>query len=304
MRLNKLSLKDKRLFDRYLSLTPHELSVYSFVNIYIWKALFEIYWAVIEKNLCVFFKDRIGLFMYLEPLSKNPSPRALSQAFRIMDSFNKNKSICRIENIEEKNLDLYRKLGYGCVAKEGDYLCISRDLAELKGNRFKSKRSSVNYFLKNYNFNYAAYSQKDEPACLSLYSSWMSGRKCENRDKIYCGMLEDSFSCLKILLQDYSKLECIGRVVKVRGKAGAFTFGFPLNKDTFCILYEVTDLSIKGLAQFIFWKFSNELKGYRYINIMDDSGLENLKRVKLSFCPDRLVSAYIVLKKYPQDRVR
>jgi len=63
----------------------------------------------------------------------------------------------------------------------------------------------------------------------------------------------------------------------------AFTFGFKLNKDTFCILYEITDLSIKGLSQFIFRQFCSELKNHRYINIMDDSGLVNLKRVKLSY---------------------
>jgi hypothetical protein len=65
-----------------------------------------------------------------------------------------------------------------------------------------------------------------------------------------------------------------------------------LNHDTFCILYEITDLSVKGLAQFIFREFSRELKGYRYLNIMDDSGLENLKQVKLSYKPVRLIPSF------------
>ncbi|MCM8780616.1 MAG: hypothetical protein NC908_01655 [Candidatus Omnitrophica bacterium] len=78
----------------------------------------------------------------------------------------------------------------------------------------------------------------------------------------------------------------------------AFTFGFGLSPDTFCILYEITDLSIKGLAQFIFRQFVCELKKYRYINIMDDSGLDNLKQVKFSYHPRRLIPAYIATKSY------
>jgi hypothetical protein len=62
-------------------------------------------------------------------------------------------------------------------------------------------------------------------------------------------------------------------------------------------LYEITDLSIKGLAQFIFRAFAEELKNYRYLNIMDDSGLANLKKVKLSYHPERLVPAYIARRR-------
>jgi len=119
-------------------------------------------------------------------------------------------------------------------------------------------------------------------------------RKESNPDPVYQGMLSDSLTCLEVFLKDYKKLGGLGRIVKINGKIRGFTFGFALNKDTFCVLYEVTDLSVKGLAQFIFWKFCRELKDYRYINIMDDSGLENLKRVKLSYHPEKLVPAYIV----------
>lgn len=89
-------------------------------------------------------------------------------------------------------------------------------------------------------------------------------------------------------------LNCIGRIVKVDKEIRAFSFGFKLNAQTFCILYEITDLQVKGLAQFIFREFCREMADYKYINIMDDSGLENLKQVKLSYHPIKLVPAYIV----------
>ena len=137
MKLNKLTLKDRTLFRRYLDLSGHELSVYSFENIFIWTSLFDIRWQVIDGNLCIFFFDSMGCFQYFSPLGKTKSSKAVSCAFGIMDSFNKNKEISRIENVQEPELDFYSDLGYACKEKSLDYLCRRTDLAYLKGDKFK-----------------------------------------------------------------------------------------------------------------------------------------------------------------------
>lgn len=298
MKLNELALKDKKLFDKFLSLSGHELSVYAFGNIYIWKKLYDIRWAIIEDSLCVFFKDKAGCFLYLPPLSEKTSSKTVLEVFRIMDSFNFNKDVSRIEDIEEKDLDFYKKLGYDCRYKSCDYILSRTDLAELKGDKFKSKRACFNYFVKNYNFEYLRFHPKYKPACLDLFCLWQAQRKSKVEDKVYQGMIDDSLACLEILFNDYEDLDITGRLVKIGNKVKAFTFGYKLNRETFCILYEITDLSIKGLAQFIFRRFCSELKDYRYINIMDDSGFQNLKRVKLSYHPVKLVPAYIATRKH------
>jgi hypothetical protein len=294
MKLKKLSVEDKGIFTKYLSFDKHELSAYAFSNIYLWKGLFDISWAIIANNLCLVFKDKIGCFLYLPPLGKQINPSALTEAFKIMDSFNKNKEVSRIENVEDKDIHLYQNFGFACRKKYPDYLCERRDLVQLKGNKFKAKRACINYFKKHYRFEYLCLALKYKDACLKLYNRWMEERKEKNPDPIYQGMLEDSRICLGVLLGNYQDLDCVGRAIKVEGEIKGFTFGYRLNKDTFCILYEVTDLAVKGLSQFIFREFCHELSNYKYINIMDDSGLENLKKVKLSYQPIRLVPAYIV----------
>jgi hypothetical protein len=105
-------------------------------------------------------------------------------------------------------------------------------------------------------------------------------------------MLKDSRRVLEEALENYSRLRLRGKVVEIDGRIRGFTFGYELNQDTFCILFEITDLSFKGLAQYIFRQFCRDLEEYKYINIMDDSGLENLERVKLSYQPVRIASAY------------
>lgn len=296
MKLNKLTLKDRKLFNKYLALEPHELAAYSFANIYIWRSLYDISWIVIEDSLCVFFRDQIGCFMYLAPLAKEKRPQVLKQSFAIMDSLNKNKDICRIENIEQGDLEYYRALGYLCHEKYPDYLCLKNDLALLRGNKFKSQRASCNYFVKHCNFDWAKLKLTDKDDCLGLFNSWAALRKSQSSDDLYRGMLEDNRKVIKEAFANYKPLGLEGICVRIDKKIKAFSFGCRLNSQTFCVLYEITDLSIKGLAQFIFRQFCRKLKDYKYINIMDDSGLENLRKTKLSYKPKRLIPAYIATR--------
>jgi len=297
VKLNRLSRKDKKIFIKYLDLAKAELSAYSWMNIYIWQPLFDIHWALIEDNLCVFFRDKLGCFLYLPPLGQKINPQVLEEAFGVMDRFNANPQVSRIENVTQGSLAFYQSLGYESEGKFPEYLCRKSEQVKLAGNRFKSKRALYNYFIKNYEFKYFTFSPRYKSACIEVYDKWASSRRRKYADPVYRGMLDDSRSCLKTLLDDYKSLNCLGRVIEVGGQIKAFTFGFKLNPDTFCILYEVADLSIKGIPQFIFREFCAELKDCKYVNIMDDSGLVNLRGVKQSYCPAKLIPAYIIKRK-------
>jgi len=290
--LEKLKGKDRKVFEKFLGLNQHGLSVYAWENIFIWKGLYDIRWVFLDEALCVFFIDKIGCFQYLAPLGERLSENVLRKSFKMMDAFNKNKEISRIENIESKDIPFYRRMGYSCRIKSYDYLCNRLDLAQLPGNRFKSKRACCNYFLKNFSFEYQPFSLRYKNGCLALYNLWMKQRRAQSNDFLYRGMLRDSRVCLKQALNRLSDLNLTGRVVTINNEVRGFTLGYELSQETFCVLYEITDLTVKGLAQFIFREFSRELKGYKYINIMDDSGLENLKKVKFSYKPVQLVPGF------------
>ncbi len=296
MRLRPLTVRDIKTFRAFLSLKPHELSVYAFESIYPWKALYEINWTVMGESLCVFFRDRLGCFLNLAPLAKTIDPACVSKAFAVMDQINKHKDISRIENVEEQDRQFYTQAGYRCVEKFPDYLCERQELACLKGNKFKSKRAASNHFMKHYAFEYLPFSLRYRDACLDLYAAWMRGRFEANPDSLYRGMLKDGLVCLKRVFDNYKDFCYRGALVKTEGRVCGFSLGFPLNKDTFCISYEITDLKAQGLSQFIFRRFCEELSEYRYINIMDDSGLTNLKKVKQSYHPSRLIPSYIVTR--------
>ncbi len=176
-------------------------------------------------------------------------------------------------------------IDFNSLKKFPDYVYLRKDLADLKGNRYKHKRASCNYFSKKYKFQYLPYKQDMKNDCLKLFSKWASARKQKFQDLYYHKLLEDSFSAHKLAIENFKTLELTGRVIKIRNKIAAYTFGFELKEDTFCVLLEVCDLKFKGISEFIFREFCGELTGYKYINTMDDSGLENLRISKLSYHP-------------------
>ena len=98
----------------------------------------------------------------------------------------------------------------------------------------------------------------------------------------------------RVALHDAAELGLLGLVVEVEGRLAAYTLGYPLSDAVFCILFEIADRDVRGLAQYIFREFCQSLARFEFINAMDDSGLEGLQRAKQSYHPERIVPSYIV----------
>lgn len=92
-----------------------------------------------------------------------------------------------------------------------------------------------------------------------------------------------------------------GRVIYLRGRMVGYTFGVPLNEETFVVALEVTDPKHRGVSAYIFREFSCELEGFRYINVMDDSGLPGLRRLKRSYHPCHLEPSFVLYRGWPRN---
>jgi len=75
----------------------------------------------------------------------------------------------------------------------------------------------------------------------------------------------------------------------------AYTFGYALGPDIFCVLFEVADVAVHGLPVFIFKEFCRdpEVEKFSFINTLDDAGATNLTQSKLSFRPEAVIAAYV-----------
>jgi hypothetical protein len=289
--LRPLKPEDRSCIEEYLRYNRTLLSSYNFASIFVWSDLLETYWTVIDDNLCIFEKAHDAVFMPIPPIGVSVSKNAIAGSFSLMNRTNQNPALSRIEDVDSSYLSVFHSLGLGSLPKDEEYICRTDDIANLSGNRYKGKRSTCNYFVKNYVPTYLPFKSSNTQECMHLFDGWAEMKSRTNEDSYYQTLLQHARNAHHTAMTQHDAIGLTGRIVKVGGKICAYTFGFPLTgcqRGTgrcFCIMFEVSDLSIKGAAQYIFREFCREMLDYEYINIMGSSGLDNLRKIKLSYHP-------------------
>lgn len=304
VRMMTMELLDQKAFiEGYLGQEKSPLSTLSFPNIFLWKDFFHFDLQVIDGSLCIFARDTLGCFLYLPPLGPDVSLGTIETCFDRMRRENRGNGISRIENVTEDRLPLFPPQRFSFFKKDYEYCYYRKDIAGLRGNTYKSKRSSYNQFQKNHAYQYLPYQEEMRQECERLYQEWAAVRaRCFAGDAIYLQMLEENARVHGLALQYAKELGLVGRVVLVEGKLRAYTFGFEVNPDVFCVLFEVADLKASGLPVFIFKEFCDDptVRGYRFINVMDDFAMEGVRRTKMSFAPSLLWASYTVSQNYDE----
>jgi hypothetical protein len=292
--LSPLRLKNNPLLNQYLDSVPSQLSAYSVPALFIWQDFFNYYWTIVDDHFCLFARYDGNYYMPLPPLGNGFSPQAVRESFDLMERLNSNPAVSRIDNVGEGTATLYEGMGLHVRLNTYEYVYRRETVAGLHGDSYKSKRWAINSFLRNDQASFEPYHPSDLLQCGELFDDWKSLRQAKFKDSYYRALMEDASIAHCRAMEHYQDLGLVGRVVKIGGRVKGYTFGFDLRPQLFCILLEVCDLRIKGLAQFLFWKFCQELEKYTCINVLDDSGLENIRRVKESYHPERLVPSYTV----------
>jgi hypothetical protein len=295
--LRPLSLEDRSWFEARLAAHPapgDQLAAYSFPYHFIWRDLFAYERLELEGHVCLVAGNAEGCFLALPPIGPSPCGPAMPVALAFLSGRNKTRALTRIENVPESLAACCRDLGYRVAPKGPDYLYRRDDLIGLYGDRYKSQRVAYNHCVKESRPAFRAFRPEDAEACLILYRQWREGVKRDDVSDLARHMADDAESAHRTGIQHSTELGLQGKVVEVDGRIAAYTFGYPLNAKTFCVLFEITDRTVKGLGAYIFREFCRELEGYEFINTMDDSGLDGLRRAKLAYHPLRLVESYIV----------
>ena len=88
-------------------------------------------------------------------------------------------------------------------------------------------------------------------------------------------------------------LGLLGGLIRIDGKAEAFTLGEQMNADTVVAHIEKADPAITGLYPVINQEFCRRLGAeVEYVNREEDMGNEGLRKAKESYYPVKLVEKY------------
>ncbi len=173
-----------------------------------------------------------------------------------------------------------------------DYIYLRERLTSLSGKKLQGKRNHINKFKSQYpNYEYRELTQDLIPLCIDLELEWRKRRQSTGEGE---SMMYELRSMTRALRR-WDELGLVGGTLWVENNLVAFTYGCQLTDDTFDVLVEKADANYDGAYQMINREFVERLpEQYTYINREDDMGLEGLRKAKLSYYPEILLSKFAI----------
>lgn len=179
-----------------------------------------------------------------------------------------------------------------------DYIYLREDLATLKGKKFQAKRNHVNKFKKQYAYEYVPLTPELIPECLELEAKWYKANRTDEDQE----ELREERQSMIFALQHFKELDLMGGAIRIDNQLVAFTFGSPINQDTFGVHVEKADTHYDGAYSIINQEFASRIpEQYLYINREEDLGIPGLRQAKLSYNPTILLPKAAVIKKIKSE---
>ena len=156
-------------------------------------------------------------------------------------------------------------------------------LSYLTGKKFHKKRTHLNAFLNNYNYEGRPLLQEHIPDAIHILDVWRQSRDDPG-----------DYATAKEGLQKAEELQLCGGIYYVDGKPVAYSLGEELDLGrSFVVHFEKAVHDYKGLWQFVNQAFASILPDiYETVNREQDLGSEGLRKAKLSYRPVGFVKKY------------
>ncbi len=183
-----------------------------------------------------------------------------------------------------------------------DYVYLRERLESLSGRKLQQKRNHVNKFRSLYpQYEYREITPGLIPQCLELARKWK--RQAIGDETLGEESLLWELRAMKRALHRWEALGYIGGAIFVDGDMVAFSYGCPVNGDTFDVCVEKADTSYPGAFNIINQEFVRHLPPrYTHINREEDLGDEGLRKAKLSYRPEAMLDRCAITEREPIAR--
>lgn len=178
--------------------------------------------------------------------------------------------------------------------ESGDYIYLTEDLAELKGNKYSKKRNLINQFKREYVVKDRAEIETITPSFLDECIDFLRKQSEESGRDLE---VDEDLICEKEAILNHVKhidiLETPGILLRINGEVCAFGISAPITADIAALHYEKAYSRITGLYQYFDNICARTLfEGYEYINRESDMGDPGLVRSKNSYHPVKRIKSY------------
>ena len=263
-----ITIQDKDTITAYTMNSCRRNCDLSFSNLCSWRFLYHTKFAIINNFLV--FKFWAGdELAYMMPVGEGNLEEVLNEL--IEDARQEGEPFCMLGVCSCMREDLEAiipgKFGFTVDRDYADYIYLRSDLATLKGKKFQSKRNHINKFRNTYpDYEYSPITKDRIQECLELEAKWCKANDCDQQEGT-----GNERRALIYALNHFEELGLTGGILHVNGQIVAFTFGMPINKETFGVHVEKADTSIDGAYAMINYEFANHIpEQYIYINREED----------------------------------
>ena len=177
-----------------------------------------------------------------------------------------------------------------------DYIYSAEKLDTLAGKKLHGKRNHINRFEAKNDWTFAPITPGDVPDCMALLDEWNAENAEEDGPDIDT---DDEYAAICRAFDHYDALGMEGGILRVSGRAVAFTLGEPVCAHTFVVHFEKAHADLNGAYPMINREFVRQIRrnhpGILWINREDDMGHESLRQSKESYHPDHMVEKYRVV---------
>lgn len=292
-----INIEDKEIITSFTIPNNYRNCDYSFANICSWRFLYDSEYAVVDGFLLIRFwiedKSRVA---YMTPAGEGDLTRALEWLEEDSLAHGHPLLMLGVTPDARKMLEEALPGGFFYIPERDyfDYIYLRTDLAELKGKKFQSKRNHINNFKKRYEYEYRPITPDLIQQCLKLECKWYKANETEEDAED----LNFERISMTYALNHFEELGLRGGALLVGGKVIAFTFGAPINHDTFGVHVEKADVNYEGAYTVINKEFASRLpEEYTYVNREEDLGIPGLRQAKLSYNPVILLEKNAAIKK-------
>ena len=297
-----IDIKDKEVITSYTQASPQRNCDLSFSNLCSWRFLYNTQFATQDGFLILkFWAD--GKLVYMTPIGDGDMKKVLDAMME--DATQEGERFCMLGVSDSMRADLEAimpdEFHFETDRDYADYLYLRTDLATLAGKKLQAKRNHLNKFRRTYNYEYVPLTPDRIRECLDLEAEWCKANNCNQHEGT-----GNERRALTYALHHFEMLGLTGGILHVDNRIAAFTFGMPINQDTFGVHVEKADTHIDGAYAMINYEFANHIpEQYTYINREEDLGIEGLRKAKLSYQPAIILGKYIAcLKEAPVEPVK
>lgn len=298
-----ITIQDKDTITSYTLNSCRRNCDLSFSNLCSWRFLYDTQFAIVDGFLVFkFWVD--GELAYMMPVGEGNLKKVVNDL--IEDAREAGSPFCMLGVCscmrEDLEAILPEQFTFTADRDYADYIYLRSDLSTLKGKKFQAKRNHINKFRNTYpNYEYSPITPERIQECLQLEAEWCKVNHCDQQEGT-----GNERRALIYALHHFDELGLMGGILHADGKIVAFTFGMPINKETFGVHVEKADTNVDGAYAMINYEFANRIpEQYIYINREEDLGLEGLRRAKLSYQPETILEKYMTcLKEQPVEMIK